>query len=503
MDGTSGGDGGDDGHRLRDRLRPRLSLSRSILSTLLLIATIGLVISGAISYTLHGQALDERIDDDLAQELQELRSLANSPDPNTGEPFADVTDLLYAAIERNVPNRSEEFLVTVDGRVPFISAAPRPMELEKSTELRAVLAGMNRVSNPRYGTIMHGRHSVRFVVTPVQVLGDPATGMFVAAVDASAERDDLNNTLRAQVLAGLLTLLLIGGLGALVFRRVLTPLDGLIRAAERINDAHLDERVPERGADDLVLLARTVNGMLDRLDNAFSAQRALLDDVGHELRTPLTVLRGHLEIMDTRDPEDVDATRDLLLDEIDRMGRLVDELVLLAKSERPDFLVPEPVDVDDVVEGVMARASTLADRQFRIDGRAGAVVAADRQRLTQALLQLLSNAVRYTSADDQIALGARARDDASVEIWVRDTGTGIDPAEHHRIFQRFERGAAPVSDDAGPTRHHSSGLGLSIVSAIARAHGGHVDLESAPGRGSTFILVLPAEPPHAQRKEEP
>lgn len=477
-----------------------MSLSRSILSMLLLIATVGLTTSGAISYSLHSRALNERIDDELAQELRELRTLATSDDPNTGKPFTSVDDLLYAAIERNVPNRSEEFMVTVDGRVPFVSSAPRPLELEKSTELRTATADLDRNSRPRYGALAYGDRSVRYIVTPVVVPGDPASGVFIAAIDATTERDDLDKTLRAQILAGVLTLLLIGGAGVLAFRTLLTPLEELTRAAGRINDAHLDERVPERGADDLALLARTVNGMLDRLDNAFSAQRALLDDVGHELRTPLTVLRGHLEIMDTRDSEDVDATRDLLLDEIDRMGRLVDELVLLAKSERPDFLVLAPVDLDDVVDGVMARAGTLGDRQFRVDETAGVVITADRQRLTQALLQLLSNAVRYTGADDQIALGARTRDDSTVEIWVRDTGLGIDPAEHARIFERFERGTAPFSDDAGATRQHSSGLGLSIVSAIARAHGGSVELESAPGRGSTFILVLPTDP-HAQRKE--
>lgn len=478
-----------------------MSLTRSILTALLTIATAGLLLSGAISYSLHGRALNERIDDELAQELQELRGLANSPDPNTGEPYASVSDLLHAALERNVPNRSEEFVVMIDGRVPFISAAPRPMALETSGELRAFIGGMDRDTNPRFGTITHGERTVRFVVTPVQVPGDPATGMFVAAVDATAERDDLTDTLRAQILAGLLTLLLIAGVGALAFRWMLTPLGELARAAERINDAHLDERVPERGADDLALLARTVNGMLDRLDRAFSTQRALLDDVGHELRTPLTVLRGHLEIMDARDPEDVTATRELLLDEIDRMGRLVDELVLLAKSERPDFLVAAPVDVDDVIEGAITRASTLAERQFRVDGRAETVITADRQRLTQALLQLLSNAIRYTAPDDQIAVGARVRDACFVEIWVRDTGAGIDPADHERVFERFERAAAPVSPPPGETRAHNSGLGLSIVAAIARAHGGHVDLVSAPGRGSTFTLVLPLEPPAPTRKE--
>lgn len=478
-----------------------MSLSRSVISALLIIASAGLVFSGGISHTLHNRALSERIDAELAQELQEFRGLANSPDPNTGRPFASVADLLETELARNVPNRHEEFVVFIDGKVPFVSAAPRPLEFEKSAELRAFIAALPRDADPQYGSATHAERSVRFVASHVHVPGDPALGTFVAAIDATAERDNIDDTLQAQILAGLLTLLLIAGVGALTFRLLLRPLTELSKAAERINDARLDERVPERGPDDLALLARTVNNMLDRLDQAFSTQRALLDDVGHELRTPLTVLRGHLEIMDTKDAEDVDATRDLLLDEIDRMGRLVDELVLLAKSEGPDFLVTAPVDVDDIVDGVMTRAVTLADRQFRVDGRAEVAILADRQRLTQALLQLLSNAIRYTQPDDQIAVGARVRDDELVEIWVRDTGKGIDPADHTRVFERFERGSSPVSPDDAGGRSHNSGLGLSIVAAIAKAHGGRIDLISAPGRGSTFTLVLPSEPPIPSRKE--
>ena len=145
--------------------------------------------------------------------------------------------------------------------------------------------------------------------------------------------------------------------------------------------------------------------------------------------------------------------------------------------------------------------TTVDPIDFRVDGRAEVAILADRQRLTQALLQLLSNAIRYTQPDDQIAVGARVRDDELVEIWVRDTGKGIDPADHTRVFERFERGSSPVSPDDAGGRSHNSGLGLSIVAAIAKAHGGRIDLISAPGRGSTFTLVLPSEPPIPSRKE--
>ncbi len=474
--------------RRRRRWPWRFSLSRSVLTALLAITALGLVLTGTLAHSLHDRAITERIDRDLAQEVGELRALASRPDPRTGLPFASVTDLLRTALERNVPSLSEEFLVTTDGTVPFVPATPRPLELETNAALLAELARIPSGAAPRYGTADHRGREIRYVAVPVSVPGDSARGVFLAAVDRTAERDSLRDTVRAQVLSGVLTLLLLAGVGALVFRRVLRPVGDLAQAAERVTDERLGSRVPVRGTDELARLARAFNRMLDRLDTAFRTQRALLDDVGHELRTPLTVLRGHLEMMDAGDPPDVNATRELLLDEIDRMGRLVDELVLLARSERPDFLVIAPVDVDDVVEGAFAHASTLAERDFRIDQKAHVVVPADRQRLTQALLALTSNAIRFTTRDDQIALGARAGAD-TVEIWVRDTGTGIEPADHERIFERFGRAGTP-GREAGGTGHNS-GLGLSIVAAIARAHGGRVDLVSAPGRGSVFTLVLP------------
>lgn len=450
------------------------------------ITAVGLLFSGLVTYSLYSRSIEERIDRDLAQEVEELRTLATDVDPQTGESFSSVEDLLYAALQRNVPDRSEEFMATIDGEVPFVSAAPRPMHLDEKDELIGFLDGIPAGSSPRYTTITDFRgHEVRVVAVPVQVPGDPAHGIFVAAIDATAERASLTNALWAQVLAGLLTLLLIAVVGTLVFRGLLRPVRELITAVERIDDYHLTERVPEQGTQDLVVLSHTFNKMLDRLDSSATAQRALLDDVGHELRTPLTIIRGHLEILDTDDIEDVTATRELVLDEVDRMGRLVDELVLLAKSERADFLQCGPVEIDEVVDGVFERARALADRQFRIDSACGAVIYADRQRLTQALVQLLSNAIRHTGVDDQIAFGARLHPcEDSVEVWVRDTGTGIDPKNHERVFERFERG-----DHTGG--NVSSGLGLSIVSAIARAHGGRVDLTSAPGRGSTFTLVIP------------
>jgi signal transduction histidine kinase len=200
------------------------------------------------------------------------------------------------------------------------------------------------------------------------------------------------------------------------------------------------------------------------------------------------VVRGNIELLDTGDPDEVDAVRALVLDELDRMSRLVDDLTLLAKAERPDFVRPGPVDLGEVTDELVTRLPALGDRAWTVDARAGEVVTADRQRLTQALLQLAANAVRATPEGAEIAVGSRVdRARREVHLWVRDTGTGVAPEDRERIFARFSRGRS-----AEPTE--GSGLGLAIVSAIAEAHSGSVRLDSTPGQGATFTLVLPYVP---------
>jgi len=176
-------------------------------------------------------------------------------------------------------------------------------------------------------------------------------------------------------------------------------------------------------------------------------------------------------------------TRALVLDELDRTSRLVDDLILLAKSGRPDFVRLALFDVALLTDEVLDKAVALGPRSWHLDARADVGLVADRQRLTQALLQLAENAVRSTGPDATIALGSSATDH-EVRMWVRDDGPGVAAHDRERIFERF--GRAETGRGA-----EGSGLGLAIVSAIARAHGGRVELVSEPGQGATFTLVLP------------
>jgi signal transduction histidine kinase len=187
--------------------------------------------------------------------------------------------------------------------------------------------------------------------------------------------------------------------------------------------------------------------------------------------------------MDVHDPADVTATRDLVLGEVDRMSRLVRELLLLAKSDRPDFLKLEPVQVADLTHDVLTLATALGVRDWQVDEVADVEVTADGQRLTQALLQLCENAVKHTRPGATIALGSR-QDDGQLRLWVRDTGPGVPPDQREQVFHRFARADARSSEEG-------FGLGLSIVRAIAVAHGGTARIEDADPPGALVVLDLP------------
>ena len=251
----------------------------------------------------------------------------------------------------------------------------------------------------------------------------------------------------------------------------------------------MSKRIDVDGDDEVAQLARTFNGMLDRLEVAFSSQREFIRDISHELRTPIAVSRGHLELLaegHLTGAEERRATISLVTGELDRMNRFVFDLLLLAKAESPNFLHLETVVLDEFVGELVAKAEATADRDWRNGGDSSLSIVADRQRLTQAVMNLVGNAVEHTKDGDEIEIGAKVAG-SEVTIWVRDSGVGIAPSEQRQIFTRFTRGG-------GSSRlYEGTGIGLAIVRAIAEAHGGRVRVSSRPGEGARFDLVLPVE----------
>jgi len=157
---------------------------------------------------------------------------------------------------------------------------------------------------------------------------------------------------------------------------------------------------------------------------------------------------------------------------------------MLAKTDRPDFFSIEPVNIAPLTENVLDKCRALAPRRWTIDHTAQFMAEIDEQRITQALLQLAQNAVKHTVAGDEIALGSRVDSAHGLQLWVRDTGRGVSDADKSRIFERFSRATVSPDDDG-------FGLGLSIVSAIAKAHGGSVSVADGPEAGAVFTLTLP------------
>jgi signal transduction histidine kinase len=330
---------------------------------------------------------------------------------------------------------------------------------------------------------------LRYVIIPVRIGDDTSRGLYVAAYSLNAELAEIRDGLTIYFVVAALALVAVGLVGWFVAGRLLRPIRSLRETAARISSTDLAERITVVGADDVSELTVTVNDMLDRLDEAFTGQRLLLDDVGHELKTPITILRGHLELIEPDSPEDVRATRDLVLDELDRMSGLVQGIALLAKTRIPDFVRSEPMDVAELANAVFAKASALSsEREWSLDASAAGTVVADPARITQAWLQLAENAVKYSPRGSTIVIGSTARGGDEVELWVRDQGRGVEREQLVTIFQRFARAGGERGVDG-------AGLGLSIVQAIAEAHGGRAFAESELGVGSRFVILIPRAGP--------
>lgn len=217
-----------------------------------------------------------------------------------------------------------------------------------------------------------------------------------------------------------------------------------------------------------------------------AAQRQFLQDASHQLRTPITIALGHAELLQRMLPAGPAAgSLQVVVDELYRLRRLAERLLVIAASEDPAFLHPEPVALHEFIAETISQWQPTAPRSWETGRAEEVTIPADRERLRLAVDSLLENAVRHTSEQDTIRMSV-ARSGRSARITVADTGSGITPCDLPRIFDRFRTGAGSAA--AGGT-----GLGLALVRAIARAHGGDVEVTSTPGTGSEFTLVLPAE----------
>jgi signal transduction histidine kinase len=274
-------------------------------------------------------------------------------------------------------------------------------------------------------------------------------------------------------------------------RRLTEPVRALARATEEVAEGRYDVEIPpSRGTDEISVLTERFRGMVEKLAEAERLKRSFLMSVSHELRTPLTAIRGHVEAIRegiVTEPEAVSASLDIVAAETDRLERLVGDVLDLAKLQAHRFTVRhEEVHLDRLLDqayGAFAEEARRRDIDYRLQGAGEApVIVSDGDRVLQVITNLLSNAFRWTPDGGRIDLEL-ASSNGLVSVDVRDTGPGVAPDDSARIFDAF------VSDDTNGT-----GLGLPIARELAMALGGSVELESRPGRGSRFRLVLPAGP---------
>ena len=336
-----------------------------------------------------------------------------------------------------------------------------------------------------------GQYPVRILTLPVME-GQRVTSL--VQVGMSLEGSYVTRRRFLLIMAGVfpVALLLAGGGGWLLARRALGPVDRMAETARRISAEHLGGRLEERGTgDELDRLANTLNEMLGRLDASFAQIRQFSADASHELQTPLTILKGELEVAlrSPRSPEEYQRTLGSALEEIDRMARLVEGLLLLARADAGVLRMDRgEVDLAQLVEEVHGQASVLADARgvsLRLDAAGPILIHGDRERIMGLVLNLVDNGIKYTRPGGQVTISVRHEGEWAT-VRVADTGIGLSPEEQAQIFQRFYR-----ADEGRGLGQGGAGLGLCIAQSIAEAHGGSIQVEGRPGQGSTFTVFLP------------
>jgi heavy metal sensor kinase len=290
-----------------------------------------------------------------------------------------------------------------------------------------------------------------------------------------------------------LSLLLAGFGGYALARKALAPIDAMARQAKRISAERMSERLPiENPEDELGKLAGVFNATLARLEAAFDQLRHFTADASHELRTPLTAIRsvGEVALQDHKSPAEYRDVIGSMLEEVDRLTRLVESLLVLSRADAGHVqLRCSDISLFALAQEASSLVEVLAEekrQQIALEGDANLVVSGDRLILRQAIVNLLDNAIKYSPVDGRILIRVQSGMNNQAILEVVDQGPGIAPKHQSLVFQRFYR-----IDEARTREWGGAGLGLSITRWAVEAHGGEITLESEEGRGSTFRLSLP------------
>jgi heavy metal sensor kinase len=339
-------------------------------------------------------------------------------------------------------------------------------------------------------TIVDGEASLR-VLSADEVVGGQRVVLHVARPEAPLQDQMREIVMVLGLLLPIAVLIAVFG-GFMLARKALLPIARMADQAKRISAERLGERMPiVNPKDEVGRLGQAFNDTLVRLERAFIQLRRFTADASHELRTPLTALRSVGEV-GLRNERDVAGHREVIgsmLEEVDRMTRLVDALLLLARSDGGALvLAPSSLDLADLARDVVASLAVLAeDKHLQVEVMASepARVAGDATLLRQVLVNLVHNAIRHSPEGGSITIGF-ATGDGVVQCDVRDSGPGIPPEHRARLFERFYR-----VDDARTRRSGGAGLGLALARSVVELHGGSIGLVDDPRPGAWFRMQLP------------
>lgn len=468
-------------------LRDRLTTTTRVALTVTAILALGVTALSGISYFSVRERL--RVDLDTAL-LRETDAFASSIDQTaSAAPGYD----LHAAAKAYLETRS----VTYSASHPILMIKLPTGRVLSNSDIRLEDApgnasALDATSAARaFVDLQYKGNAYRAATVPVRDTRGAAVAVFEAALPLAPSQELTAQLLRILAVASTLITAMGALLSALAARTSLAPLRHAAATADRITQARLAERIPYAGPNDEAgRLVAAVNSMLDRIEAAFREQRRFLADASHELRTPLAIVTGHLEILERTDlaPEERAEELAIACDEVGRMGRLVDDMLSLARLEAEAARPFQLLEVQTLLQEAAGRSRVLGAQRFVVEAPEGLWVYGEPDQLMQALLNLLSNAVSNTPAASTIRLTA-AGDRETVRMCIEDEGPGLRPEDLDRIFDRFYRGVGSRGSGGG------SGLGLAIVSRLIELHGGTVEVANRTGRtGAVFTITLPRAP---------
>jgi two-component system OmpR family sensor kinase len=446
-----------------------------------------LVIFASVLYAVMARGLKDQLDRSLAEAAA---AAVRSVEQHRFGPFLHFEDISeefpeLALLDYFFQIFSPTGKITIQS--PNLKGPDIPLSL---TALEAAFAGNTTFESARF----HGHSPLRLISVPIIY-----EGTLVNIVQVGTSLQPVEESLHRLLIILLVTVpvALVAALagGWFLAGRALRPVEAITVAAQRIAAGDLSQRLTvRRSSDEVGQLASTFNEMIARLDTSFRQIRQFSTDASHELRTPLTVLKGETELAlrRPRSGEDYRLVLESSLEEIDRMTRIVDELLFLSRADLGEVKMESvPVRLDALVEDIH-RQATLLGQEHHVQVTPGTVTPAtvqgDEFRLRELFLNLVDNAIKYSRPNGKVEISLMS-EAGTARLSVSDHGIGIEPEVQARIFDRFYR-----TDAARAHAKKGTGLGLSICKWIAEAHHGRIEVQSSPGEGSKFTVVLPLAP---------